>query len=182
MGTPKKPEPVLYFASLIFADEKTAFSAEKELERIFGAILEKSPPVPFQHSDYYAGEMGQDLFRFFLLFAPLSEREELATAKLATNGIEGRLGNEGKRRVNIDPGYLALEHVILATTKGFSHRVYLGRGIFADLTLMYRNGSYKPLEWTYPDYGSSPMITMFNGWRELYKRTLKGMKLGETQV
>jgi hypothetical protein len=80
---------------------------------------------------------------------------------------------DGKRRVNIDPGYIALEHVVLGTTKGFAHRVYLGQGIFGDLTLMYANSTYRPLEWTYPDYAGGDIIAMFKRWRETYKKELK---------
>ena len=75
--------------------------------------------------------------------------------------------------MNIDPGYVALEHMVLATTKGYSHRVYLGQGIFADLTLIYDNGTYRSLPWTYRDYGSNELISLFNLWRERYKRLLR---------
>jgi hypothetical protein len=176
MGTPRKPPPVLFFASVIFRDSDAVESAERELGRIIGSIREKTPPVSFHHSNYYEDEMGEKLTRFFLLFDPLLERDRLAGLKLATNGVEEGLCVNGKRRVNIDAGYIALEHVILATTKGFAHRVYLGGGIFADLTLIYRNGTYGPLEWTYPDYGSESVISLFNGWREGYKKTLKTAK------
>jgi hypothetical protein len=176
MGTPKKPPPVLFFASVIFGDSDAVGPAERELETMIGNIREKTPLAPFHHSNYYEDEMGAKLTRFFLLFDPLIERDRLAEIKLATNGVEEGLCLNGRRRVNIDAGYMALEHVILATTKGFAHRVYLGRGIFADLTLIYRNGTYGPIEWTYPDYGSEAVISMFNGWREGYKRTLKTTK------
>jgi hypothetical protein len=176
MGTPKKPPPVLFFASVIFGNRDAVGPAERELETMIGSIREKTPPAPFDHSDYYEDEMGANLTRFFVLFEPLLARDRLAEIKLATNGVEDGLCLKGRRRVNIDAGYMSLEHVILATTKGFAHRVYLGRGVFADLTLIYRNGTYRPLEWTYPDYGSPAVISMLNEWREGYKRTLKTMK------
>jgi len=68
---------------------------------------------------------------------------------------------------------MALEHVVLATTKGYSHRIYLGEGIFADLTLLYENGTYRPLQWTYPDYGGDELIGLLNRWRERYKGLLR---------
>jgi hypothetical protein len=90
--------------------------------------------------------------------------------KLQTNGVESCYAVEGRRSVNVDPGYIALEQIVLGTTKGYSHRIYLGHGIFADLTLVYENGTYRTLPWTYPDYGSKELISLFNGWREDYKR------------
>jgi hypothetical protein len=96
--------------------------------------------------------------------------------KLATNAIEEAMSVSGRRRVNIDPGYVALEHVVLATTKGYSHRLYLGQGIFGDLTLMFHNGGYRPLEWTYPDYASEETTQMFNRWRQQYKEQLRCQK------
>jgi hypothetical protein len=75
--------------------------------------------------------------------------------------------------LNIDPGYLSLEHVILATTKGYTHRPYLRDGIYADLTLIYQKGSYRALEWTYPDYGQPNIIALFNHLRTMYAEALK---------
>ena len=91
----------------------------------------------------------------------------------APTGSSTQVRKDGRRAVNVDPGYIALEHVVLGTTKGFSHRIYLGEGIFADLTLLYENGSYRRLKWTYPDYGSDQLIFLLNGWRERYKGLLR---------
>ncbi len=117
--------------------------------------------------------MGEGLRRYFLLFEPLLGREMLADIKLGANGIEhATRASESRARdggpVNVDPGYIALEHVVLGTTKGYSHRIYLGKGIFADLTLLYENGSYRRLKWTYPDYGSDQSIS----FAERMERTL----------
>ena len=81
--------------------------------------------------------------------------------------VEASFRNErGGRRVNIDPGFLLPERLMLATTKPFSHRPYLGRGIYADVTLIYRDKSYRPLEWTYPDYGAPDTLQLLNNLRE----------------
>lgn len=140
-----------------------------------GATEEMTPTVPFLYSDYYKREMG-DLSRCFVIFSELRSREDLVDAKLKTNALEEDMSVSGRRRVNIDPGYLALEHIVLATTKGYSHRLYLGRGIFGDLTLIFHDGGYKPLEWTYPDYGSEETTQMFNRWRQQYKEQLRCQK------
>jgi len=111
--------------------------------------------------------------RSFVIFSPLVDREVLPDVKISTNATEDLFAKEGKRTVNIDSGYIALEHVILATTKGYAHRVYLGKGIHADLTLMFNSGSYRALEWTYPDYAEEQTIALFNRWRDLCKESLR---------
>ncbi|MBP1750969.1 MAG: putative GTP-binding protein, partial [Deltaproteobacteria bacterium] len=79
-------------------------------------------------------------------------------------------------------GYIALEHVILATTKGYAHRLYIGKGIHADLTLMFNNGSFRALEWTYPDYAEPETIALFNKWRESVKQALKEFRRGPVKL
>ena len=77
---------------------------------------------------------------------------------------------DGKRRINIDPGYLSLSKLVLLTTKDFSHRIYLGRGIYAEATLRYTNKTFQPFEWSYPDYRSDDYVGFFNKVREGYAR------------
>lgn len=173
MGTPKEPRPVRFFASVIFAGPGLPEGVTARLQDLLGPVEEATEPAPFRHTDYYCREMGEGLERFFLLFRPLKDRVVLPDVKLATNLLEEEWSRQGRRKVNIDPGYLSLEQVVLATTKGFAHRVYLGRGFFADLTLIYEGGTFRPLPWTYPDYGGGPMIALFKGWRERYKAALK---------
>jgi hypothetical protein len=173
MGTPKNPRPVQFFASIIFADEVILSEALARLTALIGNVLERTEVLPFSHTHYYEKEMGPDLSRLFVLFEPLLEREMLAEVKLKTNEIEQALAEGNRRNVNIDAGYITLENVILATTKGYTHRIYLEKGIFADLTLIFGKGSFKTLEWTYPDYGEAASITLFNRWRDQYKRTLR---------
>ena len=149
---------------------------ENDLVQFLGPLGDRSPVTPFLYSDYYAKEMGKDLRRYFLLFAPLALREQLPQVKLRTNELETSYAWQGKRTVNIDPGYIALEHVVLATTKGYAHRVYLGDGIFGDLTLMFKNGSYHGLPWTYPDYRSEETLALCSRWRQRYKESLQCQK------
>ena len=149
---------------------------ERELGDVLGPLQDRSPRKPFLHSDYYEKEMGKNLSRYFLLFRPLASREQLPEVKLQTNEIETRHALQGHRTVNIDPGYIALEHIVLATTKGFAHRLYLGKGIFGDLTLMFKNGSYHDLPWTYPDYRSEETIALCADWRQHYKESLRCQK------
>jgi len=102
-------------------------------------------------------------------FKELIEQESLPSIKLYTNELEKKYLNKTGRSVNIDPGYLLESRFILATGKDYSHRVYLGSGIYADLTLYYKNGSFQTLPWTYPDYGNEAMIRYFCKIRDKYK-------------
>jgi hypothetical protein len=176
MGTVRVPPSVQFFASIICGDSAILSVVETELVKAMGPIDERTDMLPFLHSDYYCREMGDRLTRYLLLFQPLADRGALAATKEATNEIERVYAREGHRSVNIDPGYMALEQVVLATTKGFAHRIYLGRGIFADLTLVYENGTYRGLQWTYPDYANE-LVPLLNRWREHYKGLLRCQKV-----
>jgi hypothetical protein len=174
VGTIKAPPPVQYFVSLIFNSEALLKNIETDLVALLGQ--ERTSVQPFLHSDYYEKEMGRDLSRYFILFVPLASREQLPGVKLRTNEIELAYARNGSRTVNIDPGYVAPEQVVLATTKGYAHRIYLRSGIFADLTLIFENGSYHGLPWTYPDYGSQEIIALCNQWKRHYKESLRCQK------
>ncbi len=173
MGQIRDVPAVRFFASAMYRDEEIFTRLEPVLVDVLGPAAVRSEPRLFTHSDYYRAEMGERILRRFLLFDPLRGRELLPDMKLETNGIEGAFSEDGRRTVNVDPGYIALEQVVLATTKGYTHRLYLGKGIFGDLTLIYQDGTYQALPWTYPDYGSAPIISLFNEWREAYRRDLR---------
>ncbi len=173
MGKIGRPRKVRLFASIIFHREADLEAVLRLLGDTVGPVEEKTPPALFTHTTYYNREMGEGLMRSFVLFSPLVDREVLPDVKISTNATEDLFAKEGKRTVNIDSGYIALEHVILATTKGYAHRVYLGKGIHADLTLMFNSGSYRALEWTYPDYAEEQTIALFNRWRDLCKESLR---------
>ena len=109
--------------------------------------------------------------RTFIFFKDLINRAEIADIKLRTNDIETSLSIDGRRKVNLDPGYLTLANVILATTKGYSHRIYLGKGIYGEVTLLYRekDKTFVPNIFTYSDYQDKKCIEMFIKAREFLK-------------
>ncbi|HMK76089.1 MAG TPA: DUF4416 family protein [Thermodesulfobacteriota bacterium] len=175
MGEPKEPEPAKLFMSLIASEEEIFRYGVEDFRSIFGETDTISERFPFDLTDYYTHEMGKPLFRYFMTFGRLIPIPSLPDVKLATNRLEEKYArSDGSRRINIDPGYICLEHVILATTKGYTHRPYLRDGIYADLTLIYRNKSFQPLEWTYPDYRREAVIILFNQFRKKYLEDLKG--------
>jgi hypothetical protein len=92
----------------------------------------------------------------------------LVAIKTATNQIEQHYSQTGKRRINIDPGYMLAERFVLASGKNFNHRIYIGDGIYADLTLIYQKGGFQQLPWTYPDYADKPMISFLKRVRSKY--------------
>jgi hypothetical protein len=179
MGKPKEPEPAKLFMSLIALDDDIFEQGVRDLGLSFGQADTISERFPFHFTDYYTQEMGRPLFRHFITFEPLISIPSLPDIKKATNHLEEKYAaSSGNRRINIDPGYICLQHVILATTKGYTHRPYLREGVYADLTLIYRNKSFQPLEWTYPDYRQERIITLFNQFRKKYLEDLREGKYG----
>ncbi len=177
MGKPREPLPVKLLMSLITKEENICRQAMEALKGDFGEIDLVSEQLPFDFTDYYAAEMGDNLFRHFITFEPLVSRDSLPDIKLSTNRLEEQFGDSGgKRLINIDPGYLSQAHLILATTKDYAHRPYLAKGVYADLTLIYRNKSFQPLDWTYPDYRQEKTIQLFNEIRTRYFEKLKEIK------
>jgi hypothetical protein len=178
MGKPKEPQSAKLFMSLIglIASENDLFhKGLHDLCSIFGEADTISEKFPFDFTEYYTREMGKPLFRHFITFERLIPIPTLPDIKRTTNHLEEKYATlNGNRRINIDPGYICLEHVILATTKGYTHRPYLRDGIYADLTLIYRSKSFQSLEWTYPDYRQEMVITLFNQFRKKYLEDLGG--------
>jgi len=143
----------LLVCGLIVATKELLARAEETLRMEFGEVEERSQTIDFGFTHYYEPEMGPGLLRCWLAFSDPVDAGVLAEAKLKTNELEPRFADEdGNRKVNLDPGLLSAHNLVLATTKDFGHRVYLGRGIFAETTLIYEEGEFRPLDWTYPDY------------------------------
>ena len=168
MGTIKRHPSVKLFVGFIFLDEAALAKAVLFLQRRFGTIDSRSPVFSFTHTRYYENEFGTGLKKQFISFRKLIDIEQLPAVKRMTNALETRSGREGSRRVNIDPGYLTLSKVVLATTKDYAHRIYISGGIFAEVTLYYRGKTFTPYEWTYPDFRTDEYMDFFNRLRNLY--------------
>ncbi len=147
--------------------------AAGRLSKSWGSVDMVSPWFRFDQTDYYEAEMGGPLFRRMLAFAELADQERLVDMKLFANELEGRFTRDGKRLVNIDPGYLLAERFVLATGKNFTHRIHLRAGVYADLTLIFQKGRFRALEWTYPDYAGEPIICFLRCVRDRYLYQLK---------
>ncbi len=169
MSFPRIPDPARLIVSVLTPEKEIADSAATLLVRELGPIEEEIGPLAFDFTSYYDAEMGTGIRRWIWVFADLADRSRLAGIKRLTNEIESAYSRDGKRRFNLDPGLLTLENLVLATGKNQAHRIYLGEGVFADLTLIFRRGAYQALPWTYPDYASRDLIAVLEGVRRRYK-------------
>lgn len=169
MGQIQPHVPVKLVVGLILAQDLDGGAICGKLEEAFGDVDYRSELLPFDYTDYYTREMGDSLQRRFLSFQQLIPPESLVEIKRQTNSIESRFVHPGGgRRVNLDPGYVSLAKLVLASTKNHAHRIWLGGGIYAEQTLRFHRHSFQPWEWTYPDYRTDSYIQIFNKIRRLY--------------
>jgi hypothetical protein len=173
MSLPQPPKPAKLIIGLFTHDQELASAAAPLLVEQFGPLDMVSPWFPFDFTDYYEKEMGSPLFRRLLVFKPLIQQDTLADIKLATNAVESQFTLNGCRQINIDPGYLLLERLVLATGKNYAHRIYIGKDIYADLTLIFHNNGFQPLPWTYPDYAHDAIRNFLMMVRKKYRMDLK---------
>ncbi len=179
MSRPQTPKPAKLVIGFFLKEKDLVVPVIKALIEKFGPVDIVSSWLPFNFTTYYEPEMGAGLQRRLLSFTTLIMPDELPGIKLATNKLENEFSSpDGKRSLNIDPGYIALCHLILATGKAFTHRPYLRDGIYADLTLVYRGGRFQTLEWTFPDYGSEEMLKILTMLRARYFEQLKKQQCG----
>ncbi|MGI6128489.1 MAG: DUF4416 family protein [bacterium] len=177
MGQIKTPEKVTPIASVFTGDDNMFTMVESELIGQLGKCIYKSEKLPFVHTVYYTQEMGPDLKRMVFAFDSLKDPAELPAFKVWSNTLETTWSLNERRRVNIDVGYVTLAKLVLATTKDHAHRLYLGQGIYGEVTLHYVNGQFEPWPWTYPDYATSSYRGIFSDIRELHRRKLRTQML-----
>ncbi|HFE52352.1 MAG TPA: DUF4416 family protein [Bacteroidetes bacterium] len=160
---------VMPILAVTYSDPETAEQALADFSKVAGPVAERSPAYSFSaYTDYYRREMGPQLWKFFAAFERLIEPDELVDLKHAAMRVEDSYRCDGRRRVNLDPGYLEFSKLVLSTTKNFDHRVYLGRGIYGDVQLRFRRGEFRFNDWTYPDYKSDLALDFFHRARDIY--------------
>ena len=175
MSQPRSASPAKLIVGFLVRDKSLARGIIDALGNSFGPVDLLSPWLPFDFTDYYTLEMGAPLHRRLLAYKNLVAQDELPTIKHITNRLEASHSTQGRRRVNIDPGLLLRERFVLATGKNFTHRVYLGQGIYADLTLIYRRDAFQALPWTYPDYTDTRLQAFLLRARSKLQRDLKAV-------
>ncbi len=167
MRTIRYPDKAMLFSGILYSKEHYYDNAIDCLQDIFGSIAMESPITKWDFSDHYRDELGETIYRRFVFFKDLIKQEDLAGIKLATRKIEDKLSADGKRNVNLDPGYLTPAKIVLASIKDYSHRMYLKDGIFAEVTLSFVKGRFTPHINTYNDYKEEKYIRVFMMAREL---------------
>jgi len=173
MGCPRKPLPVKLIIS-IFGQKSDLFEIlEKVLLKKFGLIDFRSEIFDFNQTQYYEKEFGANLKRRFISFKKLIIPDNLWKIKVITNRLEKKFKNNNKRQINLDPGYITQANLILASTKEYSHRIYIKRGIHQEVTLIFKDETFWPLPWTYPDYQSKEYIDSFIKIRNILTQNLR---------
>ncbi len=152
----KTPKPVKLIIGILAADEAALGAAVKMIEARIGKCDLISDVWPFDQTDYYRDETGDNILRQFVSIEKLIDPGELAEIKHDTNKLEQKLAKKSAsdlpRPVNLDPGIIEPSKLILVTTKNYSHRIYIGQKMYAEVTLIFDKGKWKPFEYTYPDY------------------------------
>jgi hypothetical protein len=176
VGEPRKAEPARLVVGALTAFPEAWTESRRRLVELFGPIDLEAGPFAFNFTDYYREEMGADLARCFAAFERPIAQDELARAKLLTNGLERELARPEwpvRRPVNLDPGYLTLGKLVLATTKDQAHRICIGQDLYAEVTLRYAGGRFVANEWTYPDYRTEEYQRFFARVREALHAQLR---------
>jgi hypothetical protein len=178
MGTIHHPLPVKLFIGMLSPEPALFETCAEILKNEYGPLDHESALLPWNRTDYYHDEMGADLLRKFLFFKRTIDPGRLPSIKRFTNTLENtravQSGHALRRRINLDPGYVTEAKVVLATTKDFAHRLYIGDDIYAEVTLRYnaKQRSFAPHENTYPDYRTGEYLELFNKVRENLRAAL----------
>jgi len=178
MSEPRAPDPAKLVVGVFLSDKQRFDAVFDRLVECFGPIDLLSRWFPFDCTRYYEREMGSPLFRRMMSFENMIDPDTLSEIKWTTNGIECAYKERGRRIVNIDPGYLLRERFVLATGKNYAHRISIGKGIYADLTLIYQRGDFQILPWTYPDYAQDNILQLLRKVRKKYVFDLDRLKRG----
>ena len=180
MANIRDVEPVVRICAIISRYDEVRSWAETELTRRWGEIFLRSPLMPFTAGGFYDSEMGSELKKTIIAFRHVCDPAPLADWKHETNQLESGCASlrrfDCKRPLNLDPGYVTQAKLVLATTKDRDHRIYLGRGIFAEVTLSFVHGAWADHRWTYPDYRTYEVKQFSSDCREHLREQIKEMQ------
>lgn len=173
MSTPLEVSPVLLFWSVLYQSSLVEYA---QIQKTFEQICAGAPVLIFTHDyfpmkEYYSHEMGEasTLKRLFIFKMAPFHRQDLMAAKKQAMHLESVAAKDGQRTINIDPGTLALDNVVLSTAKPYAHRIYHYDGLYSELCLIFKEDDYHPLEWTYPDYRHRQVLDFFHFVRSFLK-------------
>lgn len=170
MGLPTPPAASLLLVAAFSRHEAALDWARRRAVETWGPLALESPHFEFAETNYYEPSMGPALRKVFFVFQEPYDPANLVDTKLLTNAWEEEYaqaaGHAEPRPLNLDPGYLSLGKLVLASTKDFVHRIYLQRGIYAEVTLYYRHRRWQPQEWTFADYRRGDYQAFFTAARD----------------
>lgn len=181
MGIPTAAPAVKRIAGLLGASIELLHEAQRVLGDAVAPVAWATEPARWTVSRYYEPEIGPETWRQYVALDGVMPPEDLIDLKLTTNALEARWSNAAGRPVNIDPGYVDLSRLVLASTKDAAHRVYLGRGIYAEVTLRFVSGQFEALAHTYADYAAADVRVFFTRVREGYRLELAAMRQAATR-
>jgi len=179
VGTIREAIPVKPVCAVTFVEDVDFSEVVEELEKVLGPVEERTPIFDFSFTTYYREEMGAELKKVFVSFVELIDPGNLPKIKRKTNLIEESWSVEGKRQINLDPGYIAGAKLVLASTKDFAHRIFLGDGIYGDVQLQFRQNCFRTEKWTFPDYQTHTAMEFFERVRKKYVREVKNDARGD---
>jgi hypothetical protein len=170
MGDILPPKSALLLIAVSSRYDEALGWAEQRTCREYGALRLKSAAFDFHETDYYQSTMGTELKKQFLVMDEPINPGDLPRIKHATNAMEREYAelhrHSESRPINLDPGYVTLAKLILASTKDHAHRIYLADGIYAEVTLNYRSKRWQACDWTYPDYRRADFQDFFTKCRQ----------------
>lgn len=170
MAHTQPPEPMKYFVAILFCTPDALDAGKQALTNTWGPFDFEGRDYEFDMTNYYESEMGTPLYRRLVSFEHLLPPTELTDMKLRCNEIEDALAHDGKRIVNLDAGYLDHNKVVLASAKARGQKIYLDKGIYADLVGFYKHGRYQPFDWTFPDFTDGRYDQELLAIRQIYLR------------
>ncbi len=177
MGQINAPQPVLLILAAFSRHDRALDWALEQATEVWGNVVLTSPKFEFSETDYYEPSMGPGLHKQFWAFETLIDPARLPEIKQQTNAWEAAYTPEGghaeSRPLNLDPGYLTLAKLVLASTKDHAHRIYLNQGIYAEVTLRYQQGGWRAWDWTFPDYRRSDYHEFFDQCRNYVRQQLR---------
>lgn len=165
--------PAKHFVSLLFHEQETRNAIRSAIIEKLGSIDMESDPYPFDMTDYYSAEMGEQLFRVFFVLKELAAASHMIHVKQVCLELEQAYRQDDKRTANLDPGYVDLYKLVLASEKFRGHKIYLDKGICADLTLLLSRDTVTTFEWTFPDFKEPRYVPFILQMRNRYREQLR---------
>ncbi len=176
----KEPNLVKLIVGILAANHQCLHAAADALTDKFGKVDFTSEVWPFEQTDYYRDQTGPRILRQFVSVKRLIDPGKLAKVKHQTNKLEQKLAKTLAlplpRPVNLDPGIIEPSKLVLATTKNYSHRIYIGKNMYAEVTLIFDKGRWRPQAYTYPDYKQQCYFDFFEIVRTRLLEQLKSKR------